>query len=163
MLHFYGVTIGRLSFFPFSSMTELGWSALVVTGEHLQNLVSQGYMIVAELATCHVPTDPTSPTPVAGYIVVCSMSYERGFGEPSHRFLCSLLQLCGLELHHLTPLGILHITAFVTMCESYMGIEPHFNLWNYIFHVWLQLDSDVATAVWGCAEIYVHTGPGIDP
>jgi hypothetical protein len=25
------------------------------------------------------------------------------------------------------------MTAFVTLCEAYMGIEPHFNLWNYFF------------------------------
>jgi hypothetical protein len=34
-----------------------------VMQEHLQNLVSQRYMIVTELATCHVPEDPTSPAP----------------------------------------------------------------------------------------------------
>jgi hypothetical protein len=42
-----------------------------------------------------------------------------------------MLQFYGLELDHLTPLGILHIVAFVTLCEAYMRIEPHFNLWNY--------------------------------
>jgi hypothetical protein len=26
--------------------------------------------------------------------------------------------------------------AFVTLCEVYMGIEPHFDLWNYIFSTW---------------------------
>jgi hypothetical protein len=54
---------------------------------------------------------------------------------PPHRFLYSLLQLYGLEVHQLTPSGILHIAAFVTLCEAYMGIEPHFNLWNYFFRV----------------------------
>jgi hypothetical protein len=29
------------------------------------------------------------------------------------------------------------MAAFVALCEAYMGIEPHFNLWNYFFHVWL--------------------------
>jgi hypothetical protein len=33
------------------------------------------------------------------------------------------------------PLGILYIVAFVTLCEAYMGIDPHFDLWNYFFHV----------------------------
>jgi hypothetical protein len=28
----------------------------------------------------------------------------------------------------LTPSRVLHIAAFVTLCEAYMGIEPHFNL-----------------------------------
>jgi hypothetical protein len=30
-------------------------------------------------------------------------------------------------MHHLTPLGVLHIVAFVTLCEAYMGIEPPLN------------------------------------
>jgi hypothetical protein len=47
-----------------------------------------------------------------------------------------LLQYYNLELHHLTPSGILHITAFVTLCKTYMGIEPHIDLWNHFFRVW---------------------------
>jgi hypothetical protein len=44
-----------------------------------------------------------------------------------------------------------------------MGIEPHFNLWNYFFRVRLRLDSDVEGAVWGYTDIYVRTGQGVDP
>jgi hypothetical protein len=51
----------------------------------------------------------------------------------SYQFLRSLLQFYGLELHHLTPLGILHMVAFVTLCEAYMWIQPHFDMWNYFF------------------------------
>jgi hypothetical protein len=47
-------------------MIESGWTASVVTQEHLQNLVSQGYMIAAELATCCVPEDPASPALAGG-------------------------------------------------------------------------------------------------
>jgi hypothetical protein len=50
-------------------MAELGWTASVVMQEHLQNLVSQGYMTTTKLATCHVLEDPTSPAPVTGYFV----------------------------------------------------------------------------------------------
>jgi hypothetical protein len=57
-------------------MVELGWPASVVTQGHLQNLVSQGYMMAVELATCRVPVDPVSPTPVVGYVVACSAFYE---------------------------------------------------------------------------------------
>jgi hypothetical protein len=77
--------------------------------------------------------------------------YERGFGVPAHRFLRFLLQFYGLELHHLTPSGILHIAAFVTLCETYMGIESHFNLWNYFICAQLQQGSSaevMALAVW---------------
>jgi hypothetical protein len=72
-------------------MAEMGWTVSDVTQEHLQKLVSQGYMTVAELATCRVPEDPASPIQVGGYIVACVVFYERGFGVPSHRFPCSLL------------------------------------------------------------------------
>jgi hypothetical protein len=63
----------------------------------------------------------------------------------------------------MSPLGILHIAAFVTLCEAYMGIEPHFNLWNYFFCVQLRPYSDMEAMVWGYIDIYVHTEPGIDP
>jgi hypothetical protein len=109
-------------------MAQSGWPASEIMQEHLQNLVSQGYMTAAELATCHVPTDPAFPVSVGGYIMACSTFYECGFGTPSHQFLRLLLQFYGLELHHLTLSGILHIAAFVTLCEAYMEIEPHFNL-----------------------------------
>jgi hypothetical protein len=63
-----------------------------VTLEHLQDLMSHGFMTTVELVTCHVPADPTSPVPVGGgYVVACAMFYEQEFGVPSHRFLCSLL------------------------------------------------------------------------
>jgi hypothetical protein len=54
---------------------------------------------------------------------------------PSYQFLHSLLQYYGLELHHLTYSGILHIAAFVTLCEAYMGIDPHFYLWNQFLRI----------------------------
>jgi hypothetical protein len=53
---------------------------------------------------------------------------------PPHRFLHSLLRYYSLELHHLTPLGVLHIAAFMTLCEAYLGIDPELNQWKYFFH-----------------------------
>jgi hypothetical protein len=60
-------------------MAELGWTALEVLREHLQNLVSKGYMMVAELATCRVPEDPTSP-----FRREVMSWHARWFGVPSH-------------------------------------------------------------------------------
>jgi hypothetical protein len=56
-------------------------------------------MLGAELATCRVPANPVSSTLAAGYVVACTF-YERGFGVPSHRFLCLLLQFYGLDFAH---------------------------------------------------------------
>jgi hypothetical protein len=41
-----------------------------------------------------------------------------------------------VQLHQLTPNSILHIACFMTLCESFLGIEPHFLLWRSIF--WLR-------------------------
>jgi hypothetical protein len=57
---------------------------LEVTQEHLQNLVSQGYMTVVKLATCQVLEDPASLALTGGYVVACTVIYERGFCVPSH-------------------------------------------------------------------------------
>jgi hypothetical protein len=71
--------------------------------------MSLEYMTAAELATCHVTEDPMSPIPVGGYVVASLAFYEQGFGVPSHRFLRTLLQFYCLQLHLLTPSGILHM------------------------------------------------------
>jgi hypothetical protein len=47
-------------------MVELSRLASEIMQEHLQNLVSQGYFTVVELATCRVPADPASSALVGG-------------------------------------------------------------------------------------------------
>jgi hypothetical protein len=120
-------------------------------------------MIAAEPATYHVPEDPGSPVPVGGYVVACVTFYEQGLGASSHRFLRYLLWFYGMELHHLTPSRILHITIFVTLCEAYMGIEPHFDLWNHFFCVRLLPSSGTEAVVFGGVDIYVKYGHGFNP
>jgi hypothetical protein len=97
--------------------------------------MKHGFMAAAELNACHVLEDPTFPAPPEGYVVSFVVFYERGFGTPLHRFLRSLLWYYGLELHHLTPLGVLHIAAFVTLCEAYLWIDHELQLWKYFFYV----------------------------
>jgi hypothetical protein len=72
-------------------MAEHSWIASEVMQEHLQNLMSQGFMTAVELLTYHVPENPASPVPVGAYIVACVMVYEQGFSVPSHQFFHSLL------------------------------------------------------------------------
>ena len=38
-------------------------------------------------------------------------------------------------MHHLTPNSILHSSIFVHLCEAFLGIEPHFDLFQYFFHL----------------------------
>jgi hypothetical protein len=83
-----------------------------------------------------------------GYIVSFAPFHERGFATPPHPFLRGLLHHYRIELQHLNPNGIQHITAFVTLCEGYLRIEPHFDLWKYFFTVYQAILSSQGKA--GC-------------
>ena len=65
------------------------------------------------------------PQPRAGEVVSFLAFHVRGLGYPTHWFLCGLLNEWGLELQHLNPTGVLHIIGFVTVCEAFLGMEPH--------------------------------------
>jgi hypothetical protein len=47
------------------------------------------------------------------------------------------------------------MAAFVTLCEAHMGIEPHFDLWNYFFCTQLPQGSDAEAVVLGCVDIFL--------
>ena len=51
-----------------------------------------------------------------------------GLGFPISDFFRGLLHHWGVQVHHLTPNSILHISIFVHLCEAFLGIEPHFDL-----------------------------------
>jgi hypothetical protein len=144
-------------------MAELGWIASEVMQDHLQNLVSQAYTAVVDVMTCACPRIPHPPFRWGGCVMACTEFYEWGFGVPSHPFLYSLLQFYGLELHHLIPSEILHKAAFVTLCEAYMVIELHFNMWNYFLCARLQQSLGTETADLGNVDIFVRSGPEVDP
>jgi hypothetical protein len=59
----------------------------------------------------------------------------RGLSLPAHEFLRGLLFVYGVQLYQLTPNSILYIACFVTLCESFLGIEPHFLFWRSIFRL----------------------------
>jgi hypothetical protein len=60
---------------------------------------------------------------------------ERGLALPSCSFFCGLLYYYGLELHHLNPNSICHISIFIHFCETFLGIEPHWDLFHFLFRV----------------------------
>jgi hypothetical protein len=57
----------------------------------------------------------------------------------------------------------MHILAFIILCKAYMGIESHFDLWNYFFCARLWQGSNAEAVVWGSVDIFVRSGLGVDP
>jgi hypothetical protein len=99
-----------------------------------------------------------------GYVISFVHFHERGLASPPTSSFRGLLHHYGIELQHLNPNGIQHILAFIVLCEGYLGIEPHFELWKYFFAVELQRKKaekkkkpvDLAVPM-GCASIRLRS------
>jgi hypothetical protein len=54
------------------------------------------------------------------------------------------------------------MAAFVTLCETYIGIEPPLNLWSHFFlaELWSNLGTGAVSL--GSVDILVRSGLGYD-
>ena len=71
--------------------------------------------------------------PPSGYIVSLVRLHERGFGVPAGRFVCALYHLYWVELHNFAPNSISQATVFIAVCEGFLGVEAHWDLWVHLF------------------------------
>ena len=76
-----------------------------------------------------------------GEVVAFAPYFERGLGLPCSGFYSGLLSYYRIQLHHLTPNSFVHITIFMHLCEAFLGIEPHFELFRFLFQLKPQPDS----------------------
>lgn len=60
---------------------------------------------------------------------------KRGLALPTSIFLRGLLYTFSLEMHHLNPNSIAHLAIFVHLCEAFLRIEPHWDLFRYLYYV----------------------------
>ena len=126
----------------------------------MEALVRRG-LLCAQTATeeWRLPGNEDTLSPPDGYVVSFAHFDERGFTTPAHKFLRGLLHYYKVELQHLTPNGVQNIAAFVALCEGFLGISPHFDLWWYFFAVNLlkkrEKRQELSVPV-GCADIYLR-------
>ncbi|KAE8791186.1 hypothetical protein D1007_34379 [Hordeum vulgare] len=79
------------------------------------------------------PGVETAPTPAVGEVVVFNEHLYRGFRLPVIAFFSEWLRFFGLQPHHLAPNAILQLSAFVILCEGFVGIDPRVDLWCNLF------------------------------
>jgi hypothetical protein len=80
-----------------------------------------------------VPSSGADPTPPRGYVLSFVSFHERGFGVPASRFMRALLHYYGVELHNFNPNSIAQAAIFAAVCEGFLGIDPHWDLWTHLF------------------------------
>jgi hypothetical protein len=111
---------------PFSTVAVEDLEALVADGlpRPLSNEPQLEWM---------APASEADPTPPPGYVVSFIPFHERGFVVPASRFMRALLHHYGVELHNFNPNSIAQVAIFAVVCEGFLGIDPHWDLWTHLF------------------------------
>jgi hypothetical protein len=119
---------------PLAMQIREGWEEEGPSGEwthskcslnDLNRLVSKGLLQNKNLVNwCPSFRDPF-PMKNVDEIVTFYHFAERGLALPSCSLFRGLLYYYGLELHHLNPNSICHISIFIHFCEAFLRIEPH--------------------------------------
>ena len=111
------------------------WLPSAVTEPLLEAFAREGLIPAREIGGWRAPVKENKPAPRPHERVVHIPFIERGFSLPPHDFVRGLLNFYGIQLHHLTPNGVLHIACFITLCECYLGTRSHWGLWKHLFIV----------------------------
>jgi len=83
----------------------------------------------------------TVPKPPSGYVVSLARLHERGFVIPAGDFIRALCHHYGVELHNYAPNDISQVAVFVAVCEGYLGVPVHWDLWRHLFRGKLYTES----------------------
>jgi len=77
--------------------------------------------------------DHREPRPPKGYVVSSAKFHHHGLGCPPSRFMRALCHHYGVELQHFSPNAITATAVFATVCEGYLGMMPHWDLWLHLY------------------------------
>ena len=128
---------------------EEGWNTSKCSQSNLETLVSHGLLVPRSIIQWRPALGKDHPYENTGEIVAFTSFLERGLGFPCSSFFSGLLRYYRIQLHHLTPNSFVHISIFGHLCEAFLGIEPHFELFQFLFHLKPQPDSYVLDVVGG--------------
>lgn len=113
---------------PYSSMAD----------EDLQGLVDGGLLHPRTFVAYPewlALVDEEELTLPAGYIISFVPFYERGLGVPTRHFMRALPHYYRVGLHNFNPNSIAQAAIFMAVCEGYLGIDLHWDLWLHLFRV----------------------------
>jgi hypothetical protein len=133
------------------------WPFSIVTVDDLEALVTDGLLRPLSgdpQPEWMAPASEADPTPSLGYVVSFVSFHERGFGVPASCFMRALLHYYGVELHNFSPNSIAQATIFAAVCEDFLGIDPHWDLWTHLFSVELfALTTGKRRSAWRCGPV----------
>lgn len=118
---------------PAGAMSAGEWLPSIITVEMLQVYQDSGML---PCHGCRLPSPgEEEPLPWDDERVLLLSHVDREFSLPPHPFLLDFLAFPGSQLHHLVLNAITLLSSFVTLCEGYIGIEPHWHLFRTIYTI----------------------------
>jgi hypothetical protein len=115
------------------STTE--WTHSKCSLNNLKKLVFEGLLQEKNLVNWRPSFREPFPMENVDEIVTFFHFAERGLALPTCSFFRGLLYYYGIELHHLNPNSICYISIFIHFCEAFLEIEPHWDLFRFLFRV----------------------------
>ena len=110
---------------------EGDWTSSSVKEITLTKLRNDGFLPPADKLRARAPSaKEVLPEARDNERVLFVDAVHRGLGFPLHDFVRGLVYAYGVQIHDFTPNGILHIAAFMTLCECFLSVHPSWALWK---------------------------------
>ena len=78
------------------------------------------------------------------------LSFSSPLSVPVFAFLHQFLGYFGVNLNHLTPNAVLHLSIFVHLYEAFLGIPPSLSLFRHFFRLKPQPRREDTNVLGGC-------------
>ena len=101
-----------------------GWKSSKCTDSHLLDLVGKYLLQPRSVIHWRGSMGESFPHEEGNESVVFLPYVLRGLNFPVSDFFRGLLFHWGVQVHHLTPNSILHISIFIHLCEAFLGSSP---------------------------------------
>jgi hypothetical protein len=122
------------------------WEPSAVTEEQIQALAYCGLLRPKTEVSWRSGAGEEFPMEGTGETFIFLAHIKRGFTVPVGDFFRGLL-FYHIKLVHLVPNSITIISTFIHLCEAYIDIAPHFDLWCHFFELKKTSKSGVVTSV----------------
>ena len=148
------------------------WRPLSMTDRRLLDLEKEGLLrprtSLSRLEWIASTADHQEPNPPKGYVVSFAKFHHHGLGSSPSRFMRALCHHYGVELQHFSPNAITAAVIFAALCDGYLGMTPHWDLWLHLYQGELFHAPSGATGVRklvraGCLNLVQKTGQAKEP
>jgi hypothetical protein len=118
------------------------WDPCNLDEDILSSMVQEGLIVAREISKWRVEPNAALPAPSKKEIVMLKSHIDRGFSLPPSYLRKSMLCHYRLCLCHIAPNSLTIIAGFVALCEGFLGVYPHGDLFHLYFNIRHNRDSN---------------------